>query len=294
MPTTELTLPGRVTQGARRRHWLGRTLLAVVLVVVGVAGYRGLHGVVSSFGAPTCRAVALGKEVSFTPEQIANAATITAAAVRRGLPARAATIALATAIQESKLHNVRYGDRDSLGLFQQRPSQGWGTRAQILDPVHASNSFYSALVKIKGYESMDITAVAQKVQRSAYAAAYADHEQEGRILASTLAGHSPGGLGCRLREAASGGDSPADLAAHLSRELPVTTGTSGHTVTVSAPSEQLAWAAGAWAVAYADSHGVTAVTVGKRRWMRSRDQSSWSWQRAPTSLPVTRVTIQLV
>ena len=124
-----------------------------------------------------------------------------AVAVKRGLPPRAATIAIATAIQESKLRNLRYGDRDSLGLFQQRPSQGWGTEEQILDPVYAPTSFYDALVKIKGYESMEITKVAQEVQRSAYPEAYADHEQEGRILASTISGHSPAGLGCRLNAA---------------------------------------------------------------------------------------------
>src|SRR6478752_5974491 len=118
----------------RRRRWIGRIILLVLVVAVGIGGYLGVQGVVKNFGGPSCRAVASGQEVTFTPEQMANAATITAVAVRRGLPARAATIALATAIQESKLRNIRFGDRDSLGLFQQRPSQGWGTEEQILDP----------------------------------------------------------------------------------------------------------------------------------------------------------------
>ena len=99
----------------------------------------------------------MGKSVDFDPSQTRYAATITAVAVKRGLPPRAATIAIATALQESKLRNLRYGDRDSVGLFQQRPSQGWGTEEQILDPVYAVNRFYDALVKIKGYESMEIT-----------------------------------------------------------------------------------------------------------------------------------------
>ena len=101
----------------RRRRWVGRTIIVVILVVVGVGGYAGIKGLISNLGGPSCRAVALGQDVSFSPEQTANAATITAVAVRRGLPPRAATIALATAIQESKLHNIRFGDRDSLGLF---------------------------------------------------------------------------------------------------------------------------------------------------------------------------------
>ena len=74
---------------------------------------------------------------------------ITAIAIRRGLPPRAATIAIATAIQESKVRNITYGDRDSLGLFQQRPSQGWGTPEQILNPEYSTNKFYDALVKVE-------------------------------------------------------------------------------------------------------------------------------------------------
>ena len=104
-----------------------------------------------------------------------------------------------------------------MGLFQQRPSQGWGTVEQILDPVYSTNKFYDALVKVDGYEQMRITEIAQKVQRSAYPEAYADHEQEGRLLSSTLSGHSPEGMGCRLDDATTG--DPAALQAALSKEL---------------------------------------------------------------------------
>ena len=93
------------------------------------------------------------RHVGLDLEQAGNAALIAAIAVRRGMPARAATIALATAYQESNLRNLDYGDRDSLGLFQQRPSQGWGTRAQILDPDHSINAFYDALEQVDGYGS---------------------------------------------------------------------------------------------------------------------------------------------
>src|SRR5205085_7541792 len=114
-----------------------------------------------------CTATAAGHSATVTVEQGANAATIAAVAARRGLPARAATIAIATAMQESKLRNLDYGDRDSLGLFQQRPSQGWGSPEQVRDPVHAANAFYDALVKIDGYRSLQITQVAPKVEHSA-------------------------------------------------------------------------------------------------------------------------------
>jgi len=288
MPTSELLIPGERMPARRRRRWLGRALLAAVLVVVGVAGYHGVRGVVTNFGSPSCRATALGTSVTFTPEQMGNAATITAVAVRRGLPARAATIALATAIQESKLRNITYGDQDSLGLFQQRTSQGWGTRAQILDAVHASNAFYDALVKVSGYQAMEITEVAQKVQRSAFPAAYAQHEMEGRVLASTLSGLSPGGIGCRLERAEAHGDA-ASLASALRAQLKVTAAATGRTVTVRAGSAQRAWACAAWAVAHAGSREVATVTVGERSWTRSRNESAWSWQqaRSPTGAPTT-------
>jgi hypothetical protein len=143
-----------------------------------------------------CQARVGGVVVDLSTEQAENATTIVAVAVRRGLPARAASIALATASQESKLRNLDHGDRDSLGLFQQRPSQGWGTRRQILNPYHAVNAFYDALVKVDGYQTMRITEAAQKVQRSGFPEAYADHEADGRALASALTGYSRGRFSC--------------------------------------------------------------------------------------------------
>ena len=113
-----------------------------------------------------CTAEVDGHTVEVDLEQAENAALITAVAVERGMPALAASIALATAYQESKLYNIDYGDRDSVGLFQQRPSQGWGSVEQLTDPVFATNAFYDALQKVDGYDSMEITVAAQEVQRS--------------------------------------------------------------------------------------------------------------------------------
>jgi len=265
-------------------------VLPVVLVMVGLAGYLSYTTLRTNFGDPSCRATALGRSVTFSPEQSANAATITAIALKRSLPARAATIANATAIVESKLRNVRFGDRDSLGLFQQRPSQGWGTEEQILDPVHATNSFYDALVKIDGYEAVEITKVAQEVQRSAFPEAYAEHEQEGRILASTLAGHSPGGIGCRL-DAATVKTSSARIAAQLTAQLGVPAKAQGALVRVEGRSAQDAWAAGSWAVAHAEAYGITSITVGDRAWTRARGEEGWSWQAAAKPVAPTSVTI---
>ncbi len=123
---------------------------------------------------------------------------MSAMAQQRGLPPRATTIAIATAFQESKIRNIDYGDRDSLGLFQQRPSQGWGTPEQILDPVYSIGAFYDGLANIPGYEGLEITDAAQQVQRSAFPLAYADHEEDARALASSLRGFSPAAFTCQF------------------------------------------------------------------------------------------------
>ncbi|HEY8654351.1 MAG TPA: hypothetical protein VIL87_14860 [Dermatophilaceae bacterium] len=279
-----------IGHGRRRRRWVGRLVLLVIVAIVGGAGYFGYTTLMTNSGQPSCRAVALGHDVSFSPEQTANAATITAIALKRGLPARAATIANATAIQESKLRNIRFGDRDSLGLFQQRPSQGWGTAEQILDPVYATNQFYDALIKINGYQAMEITKVAQLVQRSATPQAYASHEQEGRILASTLAGHSPGGIGCRL-DAATVSTPAATIAEHLTAEMGVPATVQRREVHATGRNSQLAWAAGSWAVAHAETDGIISVTVGDRSWTRARGADALSWGAADKAIAPTSVTI---
>ncbi|MFG2298498.1 C40 family peptidase [Streptomyces sp. NPDC048603] len=129
-------------------------------------------------------------------KQIPNAKVIVATGIQKRVPARGQVIALATALQESTLINLDYGDRDSLGLFQQRPSQGWGTREQIMDPVYSSTKFYDGLVNIKDWEQMPLTVAAQKVQRSGFPDAYAKHEPLSTALQQAIApslGAAPAG-----------------------------------------------------------------------------------------------------
>jgi hypothetical protein len=182
-----------------------RRLLAILAVTAlafgGVAAYVTWHGGSLPRLIPPveeCQARAAGRVVELDLEQSENAALIAAISVQRGMPARAATIALAAAYQESDLRNLEYGDRDSLGLFQQRPSQGWGTRQQILDPHHSINAFYDALERIDGYTSMRVTVAAQEVQRSGFPEAYADHESDARVLASALTGNSRAAFWCTV------------------------------------------------------------------------------------------------
>jgi hypothetical protein len=197
------------------KFWTGAALAALVGIgVVGAVGYGVIHHVapiLDDLTSDECTATAGGRTVELSTEQAENASLISAIAVGRGMPARAATIALATAYQESKLYNLESGDRDSLGLFQQRPSQGWGTERQVLNPFYSTNAFYDALDRIGDYESMEVTEAAQEVQRSGYPTAYADHEADARVLASALTGNSKAAFSCTYT------DTPGTASAKLTR-----------------------------------------------------------------------------
>ncbi|WP_255708992.1 hypothetical protein [Blastococcus sp. KM273128] len=124
--------------------------------------------------------------VTLSADQMQNAATIAQVGYDRGLPERAVVIALATAMQESTMRNLDHGDRDSLGLFQQRPSQGWGTPEQVQDPVYAAGRFYDHLVEVPGWETGRLTEVAQAVQRSGFPEHYQKHEAMAQELTAVL------------------------------------------------------------------------------------------------------------
>jgi hypothetical protein len=130
-----------------------------------------------------------------TAEQMSNAKAIVDAGKAMGLPPRAWTIAVATSLQETNLKNLgdlgERNDHDSQGLFQQRPSSGWGTVAQITDPTYAATAFYKGLVEVNGWESMPLTRAAQKVQVSAYPDHYAKHEIQAGNIVAALHGAGP-------------------------------------------------------------------------------------------------------
>ncbi|KGH45436.1 hypothetical protein IN07_17220 [Modestobacter caceresii] len=206
-----------------------------------------------------------GSDVSVTAEQAANAATIAAVARSRGLPPRATVIALATAQQESRLRNLDYGDRDSLGLFQQRPSQGWGSEAQVRDPVYSAGKFFDGLVEVPGWETGRLTEVAQAVQRSGYPELYQQWEPMASALSGALLATSPEALTC----GAAPGAGPATLADRTAvvteaarREAgPPTVETDG-TVSIAGAG----WPEATWAVAHAERFGLTEVVMDGWRW----------------------------
>ena len=271
-----------------------RSLTILVALVLAGLGVYIASAVLNRSDAPVvegCTAIANGNKESLATDQPANASLITAIAVRRGLPARAATIAIATSMQEAKLRNNNYGDHagpDSRGLFQQRPSQGWGTEEQLMDPVYATNAFYDALVKVPGYETLTITEAAQKVQRSAYPEAYSQHEDLGRAYASALTGNSHASLDCTLRKPDSAGD-PIAFRAALTQSYGASPASvaAGQTVTVRADNA-LAWSVGQWAVANAKGLAVARVDVDGQAWVREGNKG---WTDAQTQAGVVVITL---
>jgi cell wall-associated NlpC family hydrolase len=160
-------------------------VLFVVLIGAAASAVFGGNGLTGSGGCSAPSPATLAS-TGLDQEQLTNASTIISVAAQMNLPSQAAVIAVATAMQESDLQNLDYGDRDSLGLFQQRPSQGWGTPAEILDPEYAARAFYTRLAQIPGWQSLPLTVAAQDVQHSATPAAYAQWQQLAETVVSDL------------------------------------------------------------------------------------------------------------
>ncbi len=260
-------------------------------------------------GPPRCVVVSGkddGASYEFTPEQAVNAATIAAVGTARGMPERAVTIALATALQESGLRNIDYGDRDSLGLFQQRPSQGWGTERQIMDPAYAAGEFYTHLAEVPGYSRLPLTVAAQRVQLSGYPQAYAKHEPDATLLAAALTGRAAATLTCAaspdpthdggtdavrtalvrdfgrgvLQPAAADVDSassptPSPSPSPSSADdgtvtVPVRTGTASEEAV-----HRRGWELAHWAVANASALHIERVSYAGRVWTADGDTGTW-------------------
>jgi hypothetical protein len=262
-------------------------LAVVVLTLAGVAvlGVSRLTKLHVPFVSDTCRSYAADKVVRLAPDQLTHAATIVAAAVRRGLPERAAAIALATALQESKLRNLGAGDRDSVGLFQQRPSQGWGTPEQLQDPRYAAGKFYEHLVRVPGWQKLRLTDAAQAVQRSAHPELYQQWETDSTVLAAALLGDEAGAVTCQLRRPPDrvGSQASTALVAELAADLGKLTvnpsidgGVPILTVSVGGGGKsRLGWQSAHWFVAKAHDFGVRRVAFAGDVWTAD----SGKWQR---------------
>jgi hypothetical protein len=262
-----------------------RVAATVAFVAVVAGGGAGIAALLNRSDAEPqvirCAASLDGTDWYLAPDQADTVALLAGQAMQRGLPARALTIAIATGLQESKLRNIDGGDRDSIGIFQQRPSQGWGTVEQIMDPVFATTAFFDALQRVEGYQEMPITEAAQAVQRSAFPEAYGQHEGSARAWASAMYGYSAGTVTCSLPAADSPGDAQAVIV-RAQRDLGIS-GTATEagvlldaTPLIAAPehAERVGWAVAHWAVAVAEPMAVTSVQYLGSTW--DRDEGVWS------------------
>jgi hypothetical protein len=233
-------------------------LTVLALVAAGaVVGVRWLTTAGPAAGPP-CQAAAGSASFRLDLEQAANATTVAAVGKRLGLPNHAVTVALAAALQESKLRNVDHGDLDSLGIFQQRPSQGWGTASQVMVPRLAAAAFYGRLANVPGWQAMTVTDAAQAVQHSAAPDAYARWETEARLLAQVTTGEVPAGLTCRIARSAGTRPSSA-LPGAMAQEL------GSPALGVSVPQAR-GWTVAAWLVGHARQYRISSVAFYGRRW----------------------------
>ena len=277
-----------------RRAAIIGTALVLLLAVASYLIYHSFQQVkpppVALF--PGCQAGTGPQAVSLDADQAGIAATIAGVAARRKLPTRAVTIAYAAALQESQLQNLDYGDRDSVGVFQQRPSQGWGTTREIENPVYATTRFFAALVDVHGYTKMPVANAAQDVQHSADGAAYGQWAPMAAQLAGYFTGSSPHGVSCwyppprkanlagavRGLTQTFGPSGPRGVVARITSDRSAS-GKEGSVAVL--PGERgSAWTVAGWLVANSQAYGIGEVRYAGYEWKAA--DGSMGWQRDST------------
>jgi hypothetical protein len=263
-------------------------LVAVIVVVVAVGGYFGARALwqtaKTALASDTCT---IGS-YDIDPSQASVAATMVGAVTRygvahphSGIGERAAVLVLAAGLQESKLRNLAPGDgdRDSVGVLQQRPSQGWGGAAAQRDPTvlndvfFATTTFLDHRVKVPNWQAMSLADAVQAVQVSADGGAYAQHEPEAQALADALLGTTTAGISCSFDKPTK--VAPAATVAQLLRhDLAVNPPTvTGRSLRV----PQARWQTAAWLIAQADRLGIEQVSYDRKTWTRT---DGWHADRA--------------
>lgn len=261
----------------------------VLLAAVGL--YAALRHVAPSLlpGASSsfCDARANGQVIPLDTGQAGIASTIAGVARQRAMPRRAVTVAYATALQESKLSNLDYGDLDSVGVFQQRPSQGWGSTRQLEDPVYATTKFFAALAVVPRYQHLPVYQAAQAVQHSAYGPAYQQYAQMAADMASAFTGQSPHAVWCWF-------NSPArktNLTA-AARELARAFGPVTVVHAAADPSMEYrvrgtadGWAVAAWLVSHASAYGIHEIRYRGYQWTFAKGGLGWTRERTGSQPP---------
>ena len=299
------TSPQRQPAGYRyqRPSWRRPLIALTVIALVLVGGAYGAYTVYQRFVTqvltlPGCQAGTGDNAVPLDFEQAADAATIAGVAVTEHLSTRALTIAYATAYQEAKLENPDYGDRDSVGVFQQRPSQNWGTAAHLEDPAYATQKFFGVLVHVPNYTTIPVYEAAQAVQKSADGYAYQQWAPQGQVLASAYTA-TPHAVTCwydPVQQASSQGVSTKLNLHGAATELDHVFGTPGQRGAVltavtrshSGSSDVITttsgagWAVANWLVTHAISYGITHVSYAGYQWTASLTETSWQQDSAAT------------
>ncbi len=280
----------------RARVLVASATALALIVCIGI--YVGLRHFGDGLSLPrlaqACAVQADGR-VELNADQMANAATIAAIGVRRRMPERAVVVALATAFQESRLEYLAGGDRDSIGLFQQRPSQGWGTPEQIRDPRYAAGRFYAALKKVRGWERMRVTDAAQKVQRSAFPGAYEKWADESAVLTRALLGDATAAVACTIRgnPVLRGDAATSALRGGLALDWGLLETASPAEITglsLSTSDKRTGWRYAHWLVSHAGDHGVKRVRFGNQQWTASHGEwTSTSDDEASTDRVIAEV-----
>ncbi len=278
----------------RRAAVIGTAFL-LLLAVAGYLTYHSFQQVSPAVAAPGCQAGNGGQVIALEPDQAAIAATIAGVAARHKLPRQAVIIAYAAALQESQLHNLDYGDRDSVGVFQQRPSQGWGPARDLKNPIYATTRFFGALVRVHGYTTMPVQAAAQAVQHSADGSAYGQWTTVATQLAGYFTGISPHDVSCwyvpapkaNLAGAVRGLTQTFGPLGGKAVLVRITTDRSGHngdgSVAVVHVQRAGAWTVAGWLVAHAQDYGVSEVRYAGYDWQAA--DGTMGWQRDTTKDP---------
>jgi hypothetical protein len=260
----------------KRRGISGISLVLAAVLVLGLyLAFKRASPLLESSG---CEARGNGMLIALSTGQAGIAATIAGVAQRDALPVRAVTVAYAAAMQESKLQNLSYGDRDSVGVFQQRPSEGWGRRSQLENPVYATSRFFGALIKVPGYRRMPVYQAAQAVQHSADGYAYQQYQGMAEHMASAFTGRDPRAVWCWYPQKISG----KALAGAAGRELARTFGPNPSRTTadpgliVQVSSDRDGWAVAVWAVSHAAQYRIDSVRYGGYQWTAADGARGWS------------------
>lgn len=256
-----------------------RILLVLTLVCVGLiaGGLYVLRSVDEVQPAPPRASCVAGLDEvrdRLDVEQAANAATVGGVAFSRDLPEHAVVVAYVTVWQESQFYNLPFGDLDSVGLFQQRPSMDWGDEEELLDPVFASGAFYDELIAVPDYARLPVFEAAQAVQRSADGDYYKPHENRSEMMAEVFSGRAGPAVDCWFPPEE---QNDLDLTAaedEIRRVFGI--GPNDLPSSQDPATGETGWAMALWAVSNAQEYGVTTVTLGEHQWNADSEEGNWS------------------